>query len=356
MQVWTFRAVDTLFFRDGTPFHLGETFFLQQKSLFPPSISTLQGAIRTSLARTAGWSEMDKTSQWPEDVLGSFEDLGQLQLRGPYLEWKGERIYPLPLVLCGKEKQVTSWILPGKAVECDLGDEVYLPLIASSKDKPLTAWVSVAGLQKILQHEFPSEEDVMLPSELWKEERRIGIKRENAVRQAADGHLYATSHIRPLKDLRIVVEAEGVPSHWQIPERFMTLLGGEGRFAEVTITEAAQRQLPKMPDLSAEQGKVRFTLTLITPGNFNNNTAHVVEKGPLDSLVCKSASIGKMLAHGGWDLQHNQSKPVEPFIPAGTTWFYEVHQEHAPDFKQLHGTCIGEKQEYGYGEIVIGRW
>jgi CRISPR-associated protein Cmr3 len=347
--------VDTLFFRDGTPFHLGETFFLQQKSLFPPMISTLQGAIRTSLARAVGWSEMDKASKWPKDEIGDFESLGKLQLRGPYLAWKGNRIYPLPLVLCGKGKQASSWILPGEAVECDLGDEVYLPYVASSQDRPLTAWVTETGLQKVLQHKFPSEQEVLLPSELWKEERRIGIKRENATHQVEDGHLYATNHIRPMKDLRIVVEVDGVPSEWEIADRFTTLLGGEGRFAEVTITETEQRHLPEVPDFFSEQGKVRFTLTLITPGKFED-TAHVVKNGPLGDISCRSASIGKMQASGGWDLQHNQSKTVEPFIPAGSTWFYEGQQEHVPDFKQLHGRCVGEKQEYGYGEIVIGRW
>jgi CRISPR-associated protein Cmr3 len=360
LQTWTFQAIDTLFFRDGTPFHLGETFFIQQKSQFPPLISTLQGAIRTSLARTVGWSEgdskQDQKKKWPIDILGDgSDDLGQLQLRGPYLEWKGNRIYPLPLVLCGEGKHATSWILPGTEVECDLGS-VYLPYVPSSEDKPITAaWVNEAGLQKIVQHEFPSEKDILLSTELWKEEPRIGIKRENTTRQVKDGHLYAANHIRPLENLRLVVEVDGVPSDWNLPNRFTTILGGEGRFAEVTVKENMERHLPKLSDISADQGKVRFTLTLITPGKFHD-MKHAVKHGPIALFSCKSASIGKMITHGGWDLQKNQSKPVEPFIPAGTTWFYEVDQEQVPDLKWLHGTCVGEKREYGYGEIVIGRW
>lgn len=359
LQVWTFRAVDTLFFRDGTPFHLSETFFLQQKSLFPPLISTLQGAIRTSLARTVGWSEADSKAdqkkKWPKDVVGDGPDLGPLHLKGPYLEWKGTRIYPLPLVFLGKENQATSWILPGEAVECDLGDEVHLPLIDSAKGKPLTAWVDESGLEKVLNHQFPDAKDLRLSSELWKEEQRIGIKRENSTRQVEDGHLYATNHIRPREDLRIVVEVNGVPNGWELTNRFMTLLGGEGRFAEVTVTEKAKRHLLKLPDLVAKQGKVRFTITLITPGKFKH-TEQVIKNGPLCNIPCKSASIGKMLAHGGWDLQCNQSKTMEPFIPAGSTWFYEVDQENIPDLKRLHGMCIGQNPEYGYSEIVIGRW
>ena len=81
--VWTFRALDALFFRDGTPFHQGEGGFVQPKGTFPPTIMTLQGAIRTALAGWRGW-DPGRETDWPAE-LGGPEDRGVLQLYGPYL-------------------------------------------------------------------------------------------------------------------------------------------------------------------------------------------------------------------------------------------------------------------------------
>jgi hypothetical protein len=44
-KIWEFKAVDTLFFRDGTPYNAGEGGGLGIKSIFPPYIFTLQGAV-----------------------------------------------------------------------------------------------------------------------------------------------------------------------------------------------------------------------------------------------------------------------------------------------------------------------
>lgn len=145
------------------------------------------------------------------------------------------------------------------------------------------------------------------------------------------------------------------------------LLVGEGRFAEVTIESQPQFSYLNVPSSLKDHEKLRFFISLITPMKLSTQGKQIIEQGPLvaknvdpslNSIRCISASLGKALSLGGWDLEKSCPKPLEPFLPAGSTWFYEVEADDqlAKRLKQLHGTCIGGMTEYGFGEVVIGRW
>lgn len=361
MKQWRFRLFDTGFFRDGTPFAFGETGALHQNSTFPPLMTTLQGAIRTSLARFQGW-EVGKAQRdkillfdiWDRQVLGDAKSLGRLRLKGPYLEWDGQRLYPLPRTLLFDQKnQPVGWLVPGKQLESDLGNKRFLKSTVP-KGKLLEAWVTREGLVAVLNQQYPKQSDIFRPVQLWMEEKRVGIKRDSHTHQTVEGHLYTSSHIRPNAKLRICVEVEDVPADWKVPARFTTPLGGEGRFAEVTVGES-QSSLPDFPDFSLAQKTIRFTISLLTSlaiSKENNET----QKGPLKGMNCLTASLGRSFSLGGWDLSQNKPRPLQPMSPVGSTWYYEADPAIIPTLKKLHGTCVGENSTYGFGQVCIGRW
>ena len=124
--------------------------------MFPPFITTIQGAIRTSLALEQQWRP-GETVKWPKE-LGGPDDLGNLQLRGPYLLYGDEPYFPAPLLLLGKEG-IYIRLVPGEPVECDLGS-VRLPVPAQEPEgaKLLNGvYLTREGLGQVLEGVVPSQ-------------------------------------------------------------------------------------------------------------------------------------------------------------------------------------------------------
>lgn len=361
-ECWTFRAVDTLFFRDGTPFQQGEQGSSYPKSHFPPTFMTLQGAIRATLARRTGWSPGGKC-KWPEE-LGTPDDLGQLHLEGPYLQYQGKRLYPAPFVLFGKlGRESLTRLFLGKPVDCDLGEQIRLPQLPSGKKgAPLQVWLTCEGMEAVLNGNIPSEDQIYQPEDLWQEEQRVGISRDNRTRRVEEGQLYSITHVRPHSDLQVVIEVDGVPDTWDTIEHDIIPLGGEGRFASVEISQGSEnRYLPAMPKLDiSPDGSVLFTVSLLSPSYFQN-LKQAIEKGKLEVPseilgTFVSASMGKVIQVGGWDLVNRQSRPLKPLLPGGSTWFFKGDQEHLKEIAALHGTFCGLEGLWGCGKMVIGKW
>lgn len=359
-QQWAFRILDTCFFRDASPFNSGEGGYATTRSIFPPAMTTLQGAIRTTLALERGWCPCDDTL-WPTE-LGGPDDLGELKLRGPYLCFENQPYFPMPLILLKKHDDFTR-LLPGEPVECDLG-YVSLPVpkrrIEGAK-LPEGYYVSRDGLHAVLGGGIPTREHTKRPEELWAEEPRIGLERQDNTRTALEGHLYNCIHIRPRAKVKLVVFISGIPEDWQVTGQRVLPLGGESRLAAVEIKAGDPGELlPPAPPLTCgDDGKLRFTVTLITPGWYGEpqDVERTIRQGPPGVPGrCISACIGKIQQIGGWDLVNRRPRHLVPVLPPGSTWFYEADAADAGRVSGLHGQCLGPRAAYGFGQIVIGRW
>ena len=143
--------------------------------------------------------------------------------------------------------------------------------------------------------------------------------------------------------------ARQVPSH---------ITFGEGRVASIRPEPDKGEYLPQMSELETEGGKVRFTVILVTPAFFDEQTRKVIHSGPTSWIAgkCISACIGKVIQIGGWDITRREHRPLQAFLPSGTTWFLEAEEKHLDQIKSLHGKCLGKKTEMGYGQVIIGRW
>lgn len=358
---YVLTPLDTLFFRDGRPFNTGETGQMEVETFFPPTPTTIVGALRASLARAQGWNGHE---DWPSNirqVLGDGENLGSLQFAGPYLLRHGEPLFPAPLLLLGKQPKAKEerWrnflrLRPSDTpLETDLG-KVQLPVPVGKTDghKALErCWLTKAGMEAVLEGGIPESKEVFWHSDLWKTEPRVGIKREPGSRTTKEDSLYNIQHLRLREGVSVAVSIEGLANDWtpQSP----ALLGGESRM--VWVKPADDLPLPSAPQLDGNM--IRYTVTLITPAHFPDD-GWARANGKLGDLPGKivSACIGKPVMIGGWDSRARVPLPLRPYLPAGSTWFMEASASDEQQTLARHGKHIGEKTAWGYGQILIGTW
>lgn len=400
VKLWRFTPLDTLFFRDGRPFNAGETVWLN--SQFPPSGRTLQGAIRTAIVEH---SSMDWASYYaackPENAgsndlvkaIGNAENLGQMQLSGPFLLRDDEWLLPAPLDLFHTEQKGYGLLAPSaQAVECDLG-KVRLPQgagkgLKTQEGKYVTGAVTaqlLAGQTETLpakpgvslwklfadNPDDPEEKDALADLE-----PKVGLGRDNALRQHKDGMLYSIAPVRLRDGTELAMVVAGIDAGLHPASPFIQRLGGEGKLAKISISESPA--WPTMPTLTTTAGKLRFKLVLTTPAYFKEcwrpagfelresvgwqgswpAIAANRKAIELADVTLVSACIGKAVRIGGWDLAANAPRPLEGFVPAGSVYFCfcEIDAGQAENVAALHGGHIGLYCEYGFGHVLVGTW
>ena len=374
MKHYKITPLDTLFFRGGQPFNAGETGQMEVKGQFPPSPATAVGAMRAALARAYGW---DGQSNWAEknpvfkEILGDGDDLSNLSFQGPYLLRGSEALFPMPLHVMGKlekpdngekDRMYFTRLEPGAVRATDIG-EVQLPEIIKKYDakgeeirgfKALeTYWLTRSGMENVLAGGVADENNAIEQACLWQTENRVGIKRDHASKTTKDNALYQTAHVRLAKDVALAVGIAGLPADWK--PQSPAPLGGESRQAWIDSIQSFV--LPAMPELREHNGKICYTAVLMTPAKLIDDGWRTAA-GKIEGLVGKviSACIGKPVLIGGWDTQTKQPKALEPYLPAGSTFFMAADTSEVDSIKQQHGKHIGEKSNWGYGQILIGAW
>ena len=365
-----FNATDTLFFRESRPMEaMGEA-----QSVFPPPVRTLAGALRTLIGEhfEVKWHEFDqKKGEHPLAAhIGFGESLGNLRFQGAWLAWgeddKRERLYPAPLHLMKKDDDLFPLELAKETTWCDLGRYVRLPKLPDGDKykggKPLeNTWLTREGLETVLKGNKPTKEQTKTAKELFEQESRLGIARDNATRSVQKSLLYQTQHIRPKAELLIELDVSGLPNN--MPSNAIVRLGGEGRTASLSIKQA-DNTFPQV-DINSK----KFAIYLLTPLyaspclDFKREQCAkqktTLWKGKLKgiALTLHGAITGKVQRVGGWDAAANKPRPVKSLIPAGSVFFCSVDNSDIQSaIKALHNQHIGEFTEYGYGHIAVGVW
>jgi CRISPR-associated protein Cmr3 len=359
--------LDTLFFGDGSPFNAGEAGQMEVVGTFPPSPSTVAGALRAAFARQLGWSGY----QWTEDIiakLGKGLDLGPLRFSGPYLTKDGAPLFPAPLHLL-RSKEYLTWLKPGETMRTDIGDarlgdarlgDARLPTPEKRHDpsgeeikgfKPLEdAYLTREAMEQALSGELPNPGDIKNADRLWASESRTGIQRDAETRTTKEDALYQIVHVRPKRGVALVMGVEG----YEGPVPSLATAGGEGRMVGV---EHNSFSLPRPPELVTESGTLRYTVTLVTPARLTGDgwrTPGAALDGLPGSVV--SGCVGKPIMIGGWDSVKREPLPLRPHVPAGSTWFLEARESEKEKIIEHHGGHLGEDAEWGYGQILIGVW
>ena len=366
---WRFDPLDSWFFREARAFDTSGSHELS--SLFPPPARTVAGAIRTLIGETQSvdWERFAQAGEYPDlkQQIGAGDNLGQVKITGPYPLWNGKRLYPAPLHLLAKAQEYV-FLKPGEPVVCDLG-KVRLPEKPRNSlpgAKPLeNAWLNRADLHRVLSGEFP--QTVYYAKDLYDTEPRLGIARNHAQRTAADGLLYQTRHVRPRLELAIGAIVSGIAPELH-PDQGVIRFGGEGRASAVTVETTVPQWTPPVITggrlllallTHADFGGDELLPGWLLPGFAPDRQGDVsVWRGQLHGidLILHSAVLGKAAREGGWDLLHQQPRPVVSLIPAGSVYFCTVVGDPKAAIDALHGQHIGSDTALGRGELAVGLW
>lgn len=382
MQTFSFKPIDTWFFKQALPHNALAA--QELTSLFPPAPRTLIGALRAAIGEQAGVN-------WPAYRNGEMQQIEQLigskdqplppgaNFTGPWIVKNGTRYYPAPLNWLSK-RQNDSYLLTRlapaeQAIRCDLGN-IRLPgtVKAEPGSQPLEGCYIDAQTLTLLTTSLDEQitlepSAIITAADLFCEEPRLGIARNSQTRRAENGMLYQTRHLRLKEGVWLEMDSD---DDWQ-PTQFeqgMITLGGEARPCHISRSQSSQ-VLPFPPQPSARGN--RITLTLLSPAQFtnleqpwlpesfrpDNNSCPSSWYGEFKGIGLKliSATLGKAHREGGWDIAKHQSKAVESFIPAGSSYFFETASGDAEKvIKKLHGQSIGNYTEFGRGLVVAGYW
>lgn len=396
MNTYLFEPLDTWFFREARPFDVAGGNELA--SVFPPSARTVASALHTVLNEAEGGC-------WTGPAAAARTPLDQMGCRGPWLvrrdekdQQRWERLYPLPLdlfrkpALPGQEDADPDYLrlsIPKQAVRCDLGEKILLPVLDERGAKPVEdAWLTAAQLKAILDGGTPAGTPVKA-DELFKEESRIGLARDNRRRAYADGLLFSTRHVRLREGVALALDWDGaVKPDWP---GACVRFGGEGRMARISPTQA----LLGLAKPTAQGGERGLILMLLTQAKFRprslptseeakrhepttipprlepgEHDGHSVWQGPLQyrrdgkpdelELTVHCAVVGKAVREGGWRADRNRPRPVRNYLPAGSLWYCTLENQTAASLnaaiEKLHGAQIGEDAHFGRGELAVGLW
>ncbi len=382
MTGFRLEPLDTLFFRDGTPFTADSAPQDGVDSLFPPHPPTVAGALRAALARANGW---DGHGRWPEDicrVLGDgWDDPGRLSIEGPFLLLDEAPLFRAPRHLLGATG-ATGWrprafLRPGPATLCDLGDAVRLPEAPPSTEEIMSLavsdghWLTRAGMEAVLRNRCPSEDQVVESRALWGEESRIGLERQQQARTARESMLYSSTHVRlmhgrpPLRrsghhgDVSLGARVSGIPESWKLPVGGLTPLGGESRLVECHRWSGGPAlDTPRDEIVASGRAAVIALSPLDLDGTVDANGSSLAVPGGGDVGIV-SACLDRPLRIGGWDSLTRRPHPLRSVLAPGSVLFCEA-AEPRRFLEAMTGRTglpsLGRRQAFGFGAVALGIW
>lgn len=319
------KPLDTLFFRSARPMTMGVDTW--GEVIFPPFPSTLYGAIRSFMIFQRGTLKDFLKGKYKED-LGTPDEEGKLSLLGPLLLKDDQVLFPLPLDLVRSEE--------GNLVPLKL-KTVQMPFLSDYKPRCVFVWdgkgivKDASGFltQKAFVNYLTGRADRFEGLEgrdVFLYEEKIGIARERATLTSKEGHLYRIPLIRLKEGVGMLVKVEGVED---IPSSGVLQLGGENKGAVFRALE--DNPLREIEELSSELVGEVFKIYIATPAIFqkgwlpqwmDETNLQGEWKGIRLRLI--SASIGKPLRVGGWDLAKGRPKRMYKAVPPGSIYCFQV--------------------------------
>lgn len=346
------EALDTLFFRDGKPFSMGDD--TMATGIFPPPPSVFYGALRTSFA-----------AQNNIELSTIEQDTAHITITGLNYLLEREPFFPLPLDLVqekndlsGKAKLLRPLALTGVTTNIQTSSNVthllYRPKhVEAISNAMLNSFEFGEYLNgKLKDYTFSSFNDLI------KSEVKIGIGRNRDTATTSEGKLYRLE----MKRLHLF-DANNEDS---VGKRFsflletnevrltpLTRIGAEGKMALFNPFEAS------FPIPSYQQDSQYFKVYFQTPAFFHEGAMPNWEKYlPNLGVSTVACAIGKPMFIGGF----NMKKPVSPkkmlkAIPAGSVYYLHTTQTLSSVLNYIEAqkikTFTDERANEGFGIFYI---
>lgn len=305
-------AFDTLFFRDGKPFEMGDDTWAN--GMFPPLPSVFYGALRSAYA-----------SQHNIDIAKIDGETQNLLIKGIYMHYNGSLLFPMPLdyvELKDEENKVEHLQLIESRLFTSKHELPYVSFSNKEVEQIADGLFDSSQMGNYIQgNNIPFE--IKKHSSIISTENKVGIGRENESHIAKDSQIYRVAMRRTEdtegKKLTFIVEYEFEKAISQDITQFFKL-GAEGKIISVAdYNDEIEIEKPFETNC--------FKLYLMTPAIFNignvfDYTAFFSQKGYAVKLL--NAVIGKPFRVGGFDMKNKQPKEMKTAVPAGSVYYFEI--------------------------------
>ncbi len=346
---------DTLFFRDGKPFSMGEDSWAT--GIFPPWPSTIYGALRTAYL-----------ADHPEERAEIDIKTEKLRLSGIHLnEEKRGFIFPAPSdchMADGRTGTVYLSYRFGKPAGAILSAG-YLRVhkrLGTGLSPAQDIFLPLDGLKKYLKDISSDGEQLDLRNAIPKDslltyEDKIGLGRDNATRSAQESMLYRVQMQR-WEGLSLAVESNLEDLNMDKPA--FLRLGGEGKAVRLTDTGP----LPEFPE-QKEIGPC-FKVYLLTPALFDNGWLPGGMSPRQDGYIrgqwrgleveLLAAFMGKPAPLGGFDIKNRRPKPMQQAVPAGAVYYLRAPGASAEQVNAAFHNRMASDQlpKQGFGHALVG--
>jgi CRISPR-associated protein Cmr3 len=354
-------AIDTLFFKDGKPFSMGEETWAD--GIFPPPPSVIYGALSSTILSSS-----------PEMInqLTGLSSFNELIITDVYYRVNDSIHFPMPLDIVYRknkskkdintEKRTKKYkvnVLTGSLLNVLSSINSELKVI-KAKDEVENLENAIIGIDKLEQYlngfldndefECRSLDDYLIM------ESKVGIGRNNLTHTTDESKLYRVGMRRPI-GLSIIVEIADNEFSKKL-SKFIKL-GAEGKIAKISeVTDIYE------PITVNNYYGSRFKLYIKTPAFFENgwlpkwiNEESLI--GEKDGIRIKliSAFIKKPISIGGFDMLKKVPKPMRKAVPSGSVYYFELLKGSFEDAKRIfNNKSISEydTQNYGFGISLIG--
>lgn len=352
-------ALDTLFFRDGKPFSMGEETWAD--GIFPPFPSVLYGALRTwyianhpegvsqkIIEKSAGIKITRIHYRLPSGLhLPIPMDLVEPKEKSKEEQNKEERdgAYRVVKLKLDRQIRLTSHPLPALLVEeNDLDIETVEDGFISNAD--FKQYLE-GGLQEALIRKL---------KDVAQTEPKVGIGRMNSTNTAFEGKLYRVGMRRAI-NFEIIAEVTLPTNNFQNGSTFIKL-GGEGKVA--SIEEKGAMDSLKIEKDTIELNAGEFKLFLATPAIFEKGWLPDLEKLGIKATLM-AAALGKPIHIGGFDMAARNGKgypkPMLKAIPAGSVYYYQTGEPKDLILDKLQGKSVSDFfKDQGFGIAYIGNF
>lgn len=354
-------ALDTLFFKDGKPFQMGEDVW--GNGVFPPPPSVLYGALR-SLYFSYNLEELHQIYH------NQVDNTEQLQIEGISLlseESPGRKVsyFPWPADLVENKDHIGE-IIHLKLQKSGLSNAPCPYILQSPKDKEIKSiegrFINLRNLNIYLKGEPITRSSTAISwKEFWQQELKLGIAKDFNTGSSKEGALYRLEMSRPKENtyIGIKLNTTGIPGYQsKLGEAGILKIGAEGKAGRYQIDPQAF----EAPILPEELSKI-IRIYLATPAIFESKDAQhpgwlpagidpVTMEGMWKGIRVRvlSAAIGKPQYQGGFDMKTRQYKAMRKTTPAGSVYYLELldpKSTQADILAAFHGKSVSDSPEIG---------
>jgi len=344
--------LDTLFFRDGKPFAMGDDTWAD--GVFPGYPSMIYGALRSAYFSNH-LNELEKAN---EDA----DPTRNLKIKGVYL-LGGDNIYlPLPNDCVQKKDGEKDSVF---ALSMHELNDIKSSCPTQSALKSLEEFENVDGglididsLKEYLKCTKGSFSSILKVADIVLPEPKIGIGINKKTGSTEEGKLYRVD-MRRLenkrgKGLSLIIDFEGL----DLPEEGIMKLGGEGKAVSYQKFKPMNFSIDNLGS-DAKGLKLYLSIPAIfkkgwLPEWIDEKTLIGEYKGLKLKLL--TASIGKPIHIGGFDMKTRKPKAMRKAVPAGSVYYFKVIEgDFQKAFEIFNQTPISDfNPEQGFGITYVG--